>query len=944
MPSNVDPQTTSPLVRLKLNGELARIKVGLKGAANALARLKQVARANQIRMQLGAVAAPTGDDGLSDDPNSPNYRYRDTGYIADSRKEKAASQIADARKSGQRLRASDIDFDAIEQNPRQASELVTKANLFGKTDWQALKDGGMEPGAGFLIDKIYASIAPTPDPNTADTRRDYAIGLESIRDRLQSVKTVDDVLGVLDEIRDELDGTTLLSDETEQYELLGEQETEKTADILRLRGQVHEIDALVRQAKIDLSAVEHSIKQRAQRGEGLSDEYLRAHTDAQAKVDTLTAQFEAIKQEIAPRISALKKEREAIWDERLDIMREAKKRNAVENQATRSWRTFGDRFMKLLFYRYVGGSKPFNTYAHNAKLGRIADWSWSDKERSSTPRGTTSSEINFQLRVADQFERRGGTPVSVNSTQTLKEMLGLRDVQSGNWVLKDPASAKFHVEQTAGAMSDMADMLGIEVSALGLGGRLGMAFGARGTGGKNAARAHYEPVHRVINLTKMGGGGSLGHEVFHAIDNILHELVNQKVGGGKKDFVTTNPDLLPPGEIRDAVVELRGALLDGNVRLPERITFSDSDIRMAHANIDEPRNSIAQAIKEAGSAQAAVLAVDEFFGTSSNRRIEKNRKEWRKLAAAFYAKAGETMAQLDTGRPVSSFAREAAVLDGGVEGKYWSSTEEMAARAFQSWLEDRLASEDRRNDYLSVYADNKYHTDPDSDKGWKPYPDGDERTRINQAFDRMFAAIRDAKVFEKAAGNTALLDAIFGEANGDVLLFADAVLDRAGENTLEPVFTEYANDPEGAIERLLKEKKGSAHAVWKRQGLGTIDLVYGDARTGLAHIAQKHPQMLTKLPELIKRGKIVRKSGANKVFIVSDGKPPQVAVIALDWYGRTKAWVVTGYEDERGVFTGGLKTIDTGALDSASVVVLDADQRTVASLQQTRADFNDKNG
>jgi len=197
MPSNVDPQTTSPLVRLKLNGELARVKVGLKGAANALARLKQVARANQIRVQLGAVTVPTGDDGLSDDPNSPNYRYRDTGYIADSRKEKAASQIADARKSGQRLRASDIDFDAIEQNPRQASELVTKANLFGKTDWQALQDGGMEPGAGFLIDKIYASIASAPDPNTADTRRDYAIGLESIRDRLQSVKTVDGVLGVL---------------------------------------------------------------------------------------------------------------------------------------------------------------------------------------------------------------------------------------------------------------------------------------------------------------------------------------------------------------------------------------------------------------------------------------------------------------------------------------------------------------------------------------------------------------------------------------------------------------------------------------------------------------------------------------------------------------------------------------------------------------------------
>jgi len=82
----------------------------------------------------------------------------------------------------------------------------------------------------------------------------------------------------------------------------------------------------------------------------------------------------------------------------------------------------------------------------------------------------------------------------------------------------------------------------------------------------------------------------------------------------------------------------------------------------------------------------------------------------------YLVKAGETLAQLDTGRPVSRFAREAVVLDGGVEGKYWSSTEEMAARAFQSWLEDRLASENRRNDYLSVYADNKFHIDPDSGK------------------------------------------------------------------------------------------------------------------------------------------------------------------------------------------------------------------------------------
>ena len=48
----------------------------------------------------------------------------------------------------------------------------------------------------------------------------------------------------------------------------------------------------------------------------------------------------------------------------------------------------------------------------------------------------------------------------------------------------------------------------------------------------------------------------------------------------------------------------------------------------------------------------------------------------------------------------------------------------------------------RRNDYLSSYADNKYHFDPIFNIQWNPYPEGEERTRINAAFDELFAAIR----------------------------------------------------------------------------------------------------------------------------------------------------------------------------------------------------------
>jgi hypothetical protein len=177
----------------------------------------------------GAKGEVTGysDDEQSDDPNSPNYRYKDTGYIADSRKEKAANMIYTAKKTGQSLRATDVDWDAIEQNPRQAAELVTKGNLFGKTDWQKLQDAGMEPGAGFLIDKIYASIAPEPSESTPLARKDYAIGLESIRSRLEPVKTVDEVMTVLSDIRGEIGGVQLTADQADKVAKLREEYNQK---------------------------------------------------------------------------------------------------------------------------------------------------------------------------------------------------------------------------------------------------------------------------------------------------------------------------------------------------------------------------------------------------------------------------------------------------------------------------------------------------------------------------------------------------------------------------------------------------------------------------------------------------------------------------------------------------------------------------------------------
>jgi hypothetical protein len=116
---------------------------------------------------------------------------------------------------------------------------------------------------------------------------------------------------------------------------------------------------------------------------------------------------------------------------------------------------------------------------------------------------------------------------------------------------------------------DLADVLGIKPEDISLGGQLGLAIGARGTGN---ALAHYEPELKVINLTRAGGVGSLAHEWGHALDHSLtdfskgfmsdeYRFTHQSVQNGRvwrmeeKDATASarlNPEELSNIEIRRA--------------------------------------------------------------------------------------------------------------------------------------------------------------------------------------------------------------------------------------------------------------------------------------------------------------------------------------------------------------------------------------------------------
>ncbi|WP_024602940.1 LPD5 domain-containing protein [Pseudoalteromonas sp. TB41] len=169
------------------------------------------------------------------------------------------------------------------------------------------------------------------------------------------------------------------------------------------------------------------------------------------------------------------------------------------------------------------------------------------------------------MRKPVNAERMGPERYAENVTpDTFGETFGFRGVEFGNWV--EQAKRQKDLNQAYDGLMDLAEALDLEPKALSLNGKLGLAFGARGKGGKNPAAAHYEPNSVVINLTKKAGSGSLAHEWWHALDNYFGK---QKTKG---EFITESPYSMSSDEIRpemaSAFKHVKSAIAQSG--LPER--------------------------------------------------------------------------------------------------------------------------------------------------------------------------------------------------------------------------------------------------------------------------------------------------------------------------------------------------------------------------------------
>ena len=145
------------------------------------------------------------------------------------------------------------------------------------------------------------------------------------------------------------------------------------------------------------------------------------------------------------------------------------------------------------------------------------------KKKKETPE--TRHSANRDRIGADYREGMNVTP------EKFANEFGFRGVQFGNYV--EQKKRVDDINEAYDALLDLANLLDVPSRAISLNGSLGIAFGARGSGGINPAKAHYEPDEIVINLTKNKGAGSLAHEWWHALDNYF-----SKKEGGIRGYIT----------------------------------------------------------------------------------------------------------------------------------------------------------------------------------------------------------------------------------------------------------------------------------------------------------------------------------------------------------------------------------------------------------------------
>jgi hypothetical protein len=435
-------------------------------------------------------------------------------------------------------------------------------------------------------------------------------------------------------------------------------------------------------------------------------------------------------------------------------------------------------------------------------------------EKTKTKRGETKRGWSGAKEIAGEVIREGGNiDVKEADAERVRDTFNFKEVDYGKKAYMTQADREYHTKAFEEAMYDFSEILGTTPDTLSFNGRLGVAMGARGRG---KASAHYESIRKVINITKFRGGGTVAHEWGHALDNIIaSHFVKTGRGSSKGDaFLSESPKHSAiPSEISKAMVEVMDVIkkhpdpekarkehnkyVNDLSKQADKLVSQNNILVEEHKQLKNKPKSREVANKRIARMESSIDEWQAYIDkekpkikdrkdkgqkVSFDRELEvAHRESWIKnyknqisdLKKPISVQSKEDEARMnqieseieDLRLPinrartklnngakmdptVSDYYKSATLL-----GKnYWGNNQELFARAFESYVQDELASNNRRNTYLVDGTTVDYDTGiPVSTTGTvQPYPKGEERKRINASMKKLVDVIRETKSLEKS--------------------------------------------------------------------------------------------------------------------------------------------------------------------------------------------------
>lgn len=662
--------------------------------------------------------------------------------------EQAGDHIWGSRKDLEDLKAITSSDQLEGMSFEDAARVVTKAALVPPHDLQTLRGLGMTPGGAHIALALLASIRAKPGDTTAE-RAAYIDRVHEVLGGLKNAKTAEDI----QELINEYSMVQMRAPKWAEVERVPQ-------DTKALRAKVDALEKQNPKAKYgyrtDHSRGQFVIVARAPKPYGVLGTQFGAFIKGSSSKAYKDARSEAMTAD-------------GTWD----------LGPGTPKTAEEGWKYLEERGRE----KNEGRKQKAKATAKKRKPG-----------------------VSVTQSVAGEVERRGHTvdvpdanPDRARSTFNLKEI----DFGQKGWMSQ--ADREYHVKALEGALHDFSETLKLDPHTLSLGGRIGIAMGARGRG---KASAHFESSTKAINITRFRGNGTLAHEWGHALDNIMAEHFNE--GSDKKEerFLSESPGNQKwPPEIRTAIEAVHEALtkhpdpeeaktqhrrqLEHLAGQRDSLVKQNNDLVQEHRALSgkiKPENveaSVEGKRKRIAEYKSEIAEIDAFQ-ESRGGKLGGEKETHRATLKYWSEKEEKRVAGLESGELVATDAdnvRMGAIKEKIEDlrlpinrataehkslrsldplasnylrssrslGEYWRRPREMFARAFEGFVQDAVENHGRRNSYLVDGTRNAYQIQKtEGGPVIEPWPQGKERKRINEAMGNLLKVLSVTGALRKA--------------------------------------------------------------------------------------------------------------------------------------------------------------------------------------------------